>query len=91
MEGMKPYEIIPIAAIFAGATAATGARDSNSVVYLEARLIDTQTNHIVAKSVRKGLGTTLENNKAQMTVDDVKPVLDMWAKDAGEFVKTRIK
>lgn len=91
MEGMKAYEIIPIAAIFAGASAAAGTRDRNTVVYLEARLVDSQTGRIMAKSVRKGLGTELENSKTQMTLDNVKPVLDMWASDAGDFVRTRIK
>jgi len=31
--------------------------------------------------VRKGSGTALENEKTQLTLDDVKPVLDGWAND----------
>ena len=31
--------------------------------------------------MRKGSGTPLENDKTQLTLDAVKPVLDGWAKD----------
>lgn len=90
-EGLKAYEVIPIALIFAGVSTATGHRDHNTLVYLEGQLTDSQSNELLAKVVRKGIGENLANEKAQMTLTDTKPVLDGWAKDAAVFVKTLVK
>ncbi|HSC74762.1 MAG TPA: DUF3313 domain-containing protein [Pseudomonadales bacterium] len=91
VEGLQAYEIIPIALIFAGASAATGHRDHNTVVYLEAQLTDSQTGTLLAKAVRKGVGENLDNHKSEMTLNDAKPVLNDWAKDAALFIKAVIK
>lgn len=91
IKGFQAYEVIPVALIFAGISTATGIRDHNTLVYLEAQLTDSQTNTVLAKAVRKGIGENLENDKAQMTLQDAKPALDDWAKDAAVFAKTFIK
>jgi len=39
----------------------------------------------VAKVVRKGAGKTLENTSTQLTLNDLKPVIDSWARDAANF------
>ena len=90
-EGLQFYEVIPVALIFAGAQAATGHRDHNTLVYLEAQLIDSQSGNVLAKVVRKGIGENIKNDKAQMTLADAKPVLDNWAKDAAVFAKTFVQ
>lgn len=90
-ESLHVYEVIPIALVFAGVSTVAGTRDRNTEVYLEAQLIDSASNAVVGKSVRKGLGKPLENKKDQLTLDDVKPVLDGWAKDAGLFVSSAVK
>lgn len=90
-EGLKAYEVIPIALVFAGASTAAGTRDHNTIVYLEGQLIDSQTNAVMGTFVRKGIGEPLANKKAQLEMVDVKPVLDGWAKDAAVFVKTLVK
>ncbi len=36
---------------------------------------------MLAQVVRKGSGKSLENETTQLTLDDVKPVLDGWATD----------
>jgi hypothetical protein len=89
-EGLQAYEVIPVALVFAGVTTATGHRDHNTLVYMEAQLIDSQSGNLLAKAVRKGIGENIANDKAEMTLDDAKPVLDNWAKDAAVFAKTFI-
>lgn len=90
-EGLKAYEVIPVALIFAGVQTATGHRDHNTLVYMEVQLIDSQSGDLLAKGVRKGIGENLKNEKAEMTLDDAKPVLNNWAKDAAVFAKTFVK
>jgi hypothetical protein len=66
--------------------------DNNGLlVFLESRLVDTQTQKVVAKSVRAGMGRALADPKAKITMTEMKPVLDGWVQDAGIFVRERIK
>ena len=37
---------------------------------------------ILGRSVRKGIGDSLENRSETLTVDKVYPQLDLWAEDA---------
>ncbi|MGV6393516.1 DUF3313 domain-containing protein [Pseudomonas caspiana] len=80
-EGLKPYEVIPIALVAAAVNTAAGGRDQSVEIATEAAFLDAQTNKVLAQVVRKGSGTALENEKTQLTLDDVKPVLDGWAND----------
>lgn len=90
VEGLQPYEVIPIGAVFAGANAAAGERDHTTIVYLEAMLLDSQTNEVLARTVRQGTGKNLNNEQSQMTLESVRPVLDGWAADAAEFTRASI-
>ncbi|MCF7536021.1 DUF3313 domain-containing protein [Pseudomonas petrae] len=80
-EGLKPYELIPIALMAAAVNTAAGGRDQNVEIATEAAFLDADTNKVLAQVVRKGSGTPLENDKTQLTLDAVKPVLDGWAND----------
>lgn len=80
-EGFKPYEVIPIALISAGVNTAMGGRDQDVDVGVEAAFLDGGNQKVLAQVVRKGAGKELENDKQQLTLNDVKPVLDGWAKD----------
>lgn len=90
-EGLQAYEVIPIALVFAGASAAAGTRDHNTIVYMEAVMTDAESGQLLGKVVRKGIGQPLENKKDQLTVSDTKPVIDSWAKDAAVFVRNSVK
>jgi hypothetical protein len=90
-EGLKVYEVIPVALIFAGVSTAAGTRDHNTLVYLEAVISDSASGKILGKVVRKGIGAPLESNKDQLNLADTKPVLDGWAKDAATFISTSVK
>ena len=80
-EGLKPYEVIPIALVVAGAMTATGHRDQNTELYLEGEFIDAATGKSVARVVRKGFGKTLDNDEQNVTLDDLKAIVNDMAKD----------
>lgn len=81
----------PVAMFFADASPTAVADGNGLLVFLESRLVDTQTQKVVAKSVRAGMGRALADSKARITMTEMKPVLDGWVKDAGVFVRERIK
>lgn len=80
-EGLKAYEIIPVALVAAAVSTATGIRDQETDLATEAVFIDGQTQDVVAQVVRKGTGKPLENDSQVMTANDVKHVIDGWASD----------
>lgn len=80
-EGLKPYEVVPIALLASAVNTAAGGRDQNVEIATEAAFLDGASNKVLAQVVRKGAGKPLENDKTQLTLDDVKPVLDGWAND----------
>jgi hypothetical protein len=80
-EGFQPYEVLPVALVAAAVNTAAGGRDQEVEIATEAAFLDGGTGKVVAQVVRKGAGEQLENNQAQLTVEEVKPVLDGWASD----------
>jgi hypothetical protein len=91
-EGLKAYEVIPIALISAGVNTAMGGRDQEVDIGVEAAFLDGGNQKVLAQVVRKGTGQALENNTQQLTLTDVKPVLDGWAKDMrASFVAAKQK
>jgi hypothetical protein len=76
-EGMKPYEFFPIAAIVAGAEAASGARARETFLLAEAETLDSVTNERLGMVVRKIPGKRLvKGEKEMLTADMMKPILD---------------
>ncbi|BDH46908.1 hypothetical protein TUM12370_29520 [Salmonella enterica subsp. enterica serovar Choleraesuis] len=84
-EGLQFYEVIPIAMVIAGTQAATGHRTMNTTLFFEGELIDSSTNKVVMKVVRKGQGKDLSNSNKQLTLNDLKSVIDGLATDATLF------
>ncbi len=80
-EGLKPYEVIPIALVVAATTTAVGARDQEVQIATEAMFLDGGNSKLLAEVVRKGTGTALENKETALTVQNIKPVVDGWAQD----------
>src|SRR5471032_3091179 len=78
-EGLKPYEIIPVALVAAAVSTASGIRDQETTLATEAVFLNGNT--VVAQVVRKGTGKPLENDTQVMKADDVKAVIDGWASD----------
>lgn len=80
-EGLKPYEVIPIALVAAAVNTAAGGRDQDVDIAVEAAFLDGASQKVLAQVVRKGSGKELENDTQKLTLADVKPVLDGWASD----------
>lgn len=80
-KGLRPYEVIPIALVAAGISAATGIRDQDTSLATEAAFLDGRNNTLVAQVVRMGAGADLDNSAQVLKANDFKAVLDVWAKD----------
>lgn len=80
-EGLKAYEVIPVALVAAAVSTASGIRDQQTDIATEAQFLDGGNNKVLAQVVRKGSGKPLENDSQVMKADDVKSVLDGWASD----------
>lgn len=80
-EGLKPYEIIPVALVAAAVSTASGIRDQETTLGTEAAFLDGGTHAVIAEVVRKGTGKPLENDTQVMQASDVKNVIDGWASD----------
>ena len=80
-EGLKAYEVIPVALVAAAVSTASGIRDQETDIATEAQFLDGGNKKVLAQGVRKGSGKPLENDSQVMKADDVKAVLDGWASD----------
>lgn len=80
-EGLKPYEVVPIALVAAAVNTAAGGRDQEVDIAVEAAFLDGANQKVLAQVVRKGTGQALENDTTQLKLENVKPVLDGWASD----------
>ena len=74
-EGMKWYEVVPVAAVVGATSAATGHRDQNTELYVEGSVTDAATGKPLVYVVRKVFGETLENDKQAITVKDFEKAL----------------
>jgi hypothetical protein len=87
-EGMKWYEVVPIAAVVGATQAATGHRDQDTNLFIEAEFIDAKTNQTVAKVVRKVFGSQLENESQQITTKDFKAAIEKLNADLWAFIRS---
>ena len=87
-EGMKWYEVVPIAAVVGATQAATGHRDQDTNLFIEAEFIDANTHQTVAKVVRKVFGTTLKNESQKVTTQDFKAAIDKLNADLWAFIRS---
>jgi len=86
-EGMHWYEVIPVAAVVGAASAASGHRDQNTELYIEAELVDATTGAPQVKVVRKVFGGTLKNEQQEITANDFKAAIAGLTSDMSAFLK----
>lgn len=86
-EGMKWYEVVPVAAVIGATQAATGHRDQNTELYIEADLVDSATGMPVAKAVRKVFGEHLKNASQPITANDFKAAIKGMTSDMQSLLK----
>ena len=75
-EGMKAYEILPVAALFGGVKAATGTRDMDVVAFIEAKITDSVSGEVIGAALRRLEGEELEGKKDQLKLQDLQKNLD---------------
>ncbi len=86
-EGLKPYQLIPLAFLATMASrAAKGGAPQRALIIVEAEATDSTTGELLASRVRVGTGERLARaaNVDVVTLDAVKPILDELAEDAFE-------
>lgn len=85
IEGLKAYEVVPVALVLAGASTALGYRDQVITISVEGILTDSMTHDVMAKGLRQGVGENLTDDKQQVDVDKVKELFNEWAKVVGSM------
>jgi len=83
--GFKPYEVLPVAFVFSVAKKASGGTAKEASLAVEYELWDVETNQLVGVGLRQGTGQALKNPTDSVTLANVKPLIDAWAKDARMF------
>jgi len=84
---MKWYEVVPVAAAIGATQAATGHRDQDTELYIEAEMIDASNGQTVAKVARKVFGEQLKNTSQQVTANDFKAALKKLTSDMQAFLR----
>jgi hypothetical protein len=91
-EGLAPYEYIPVAAIAAGVQEATGTRSREPAIQVEAQVTDSLSNQRLAAAVRRAKAKpVLKNDKEQLTLEMMRPLIDSRAANAHEIIDRVLK
>ncbi|CAM4074361.1 DUF3313 domain-containing protein [Serratia silvae] len=86
-EDVQFYEVLPVTAVIATTMAASGHRTQDTTLFMEIKLIDQDTGKTVLAVVRKGLGKTVSNEDAPITLAEVKKAIDDLVTDIVNFPK----
>ena len=70
-----------MAAIFGAAKAATGTRNRDVKVFIEVKLVDSQSGELIGAILREAEGEDLKGKKDQLTLDDMRDSLDGMSDD----------
>ena len=84
-KALSVYQYIPIAFV---ANALRGGLDDLEVaLQVESEAVDSLTGETLMQSVRRGVSGTVDNEDAQLSVDNVKPLLERWSKTVEEITQ----
>lgn len=78
VESMKPRDVIPVAAVFRGAKAATGKLNTYIDVMFEGEATDSVTGERLMAIVTRDYGDTDKKSGDEMEFEDLLPTLDRW-------------
>lgn len=82
---LRPYEVLPIAIAAAATMTLIGERNQNTELFVEAELIDASTGQPVVQVVRKGYGKELSSRRQQLSLENLKGVIDTMVRDIDQF------
>jgi hypothetical protein len=87
-EGLHAYELIPVSAIFHGVQAARGKRKEDVQVFVEVKLLDSESGELVGAVVRRIEGEKLKGKKDQLVLADMLDSLNQVSDDAAGALST---
>jgi len=94
-EGLAAYQYVPIAFVVTMAKRGVSGTPEEPKIVVEVMITDSVTGEVLGKVVRVGTGKQLAEatggTEKVITLDDVKPVFDSWAKMTVEGATTYIK
>jgi len=93
-EGLKPYQIIPVAFVITMASRGVSGTPEEAKLVVEARATDSITGTTLLKVVRVGTGEGLEKNtegERMISLESVKPLIDRWAEEVAATATTFVK
>jgi hypothetical protein len=93
-EGLKPYQIIPVAFVITMASRGVSGTPEEAKLVVEARATDSVTGTTLLKVVRVGTGEGLEKNaegEREISLASVKPLIDRWAEEVAATATTFVK
>ena len=78
LESLKPTELLPVGAALAIGKHLLGTRDRDVELRMENKITYADNNEPLVSMVLRGDGEQLENDKEQLSVKHLKPILDAW-------------
>jgi hypothetical protein len=87
-EGLHVTELIPVSAIFHGVQAARGKRKEDVQVFVEVKLLDSESGELVGAVVRQIEGEKLKGKKDQLTLADMQDSLNQVSEDSAGALST---
>lgn len=92
-KGLAPYQFIPVAFVVAMGTRAVIGQPEEARLVIESRGIDSVSGETLFKGVRIGTGDTLRRIEGKRVVEfeDVKPLIDKWARGVSAQVTALAK
>jgi hypothetical protein len=87
-EGLHAYELVPVSAIFHGVQAARGKRKEDVQVFVEVKLLDSESGELVGAVVRRIEGEKLKGKKDQLVLADMLDSLNQVSDDAAGALST---
>jgi hypothetical protein len=85
---LSAYQYIPIAFVINAASG--GLSDVEVHFQIEAEVVDSLTGEVMASAVKSGIGETLSNNESKLTLANLKPLIDKWAKVMQNTIKHKL-
>ena len=93
-EGLKPYQIIPVAFVVTMASRGVSGTPEEAKLVVEARATDSVSGETLIKVVRVGTGEGLKKNAAgerEISLESVKPLIDRWAEEVAANATTFVR
>jgi len=79
--GLKPYQYLPLAFVLTA-----GQTTKKATLAIEYEVRDATTDKVVGGGMRESAGQDIKSMKDKLTLEHIKPAVDLWAKDARAFV-----